>query len=151
MIVGRTAAGLAEIARHRLSTPGNPSIVDAHYPHHRGGNLPRPPRPRPRTADEVAILDLGEGAHRWLVEAGAAGAVRVRAKMRRAVELAAALDREQVDHALGLAAIAGRFDDGDLVSILDHLATAGAPTDVVVVDESHSVQPGTSPWEGFGS
>jgi transposase len=151
VIVGRTAAGLAEIARHRLSTPGNPSIIDAHYPHHPGGNLPRPPRPRPRTADEIAFLDLGEGAHRWLVEAGAAGAVRVRAKMRKAVELAAALDRKQVDHALGLAAIAGRFDDGDLVSILDHLATAGAPTDVVFVDESHFVQPGTSPWEGFGS
>jgi transposase len=151
VMVGRTPAGLSEIARHRLSTPGNPSIVDAHYPHHPGGNLPRPPRPRPRTPDEVAFLDLGEGAHRWLIEAGAAGAVRVRAKMRKAVELAAALDRQQVDHALGLAAIAGRFGDGDLVSIVDHLATAGAPTDVVFVDESHSVQPGTGPWERFGS
>lgn len=151
VIVGRTTAGLAEIARHRLSTPGNPSIVDAHYPHHPGGNLPRPPRLRPRTADEVAFLELGEGARRWLIEAGAAGAVRVRAKMRRAVELAAALGSAGVDHALGLAAIAGRFGDGDLVSILDHLATAGAPTDVVFVDENHSVQPGTGPWERFGS
>jgi hypothetical protein len=71
--------------------------------------------------------------------------------MRKAVELAAVLDRQQVDHALGLAAIAGRFGDADLVSILDHLATAGAPTDVVFVDENHSVQPGTGPWERFGS
>ena len=31
-IVARTGAGLVEIARHRLSTPGNPRIVDAHYP-----------------------------------------------------------------------------------------------------------------------
>jgi transposase len=151
VIVARTDSGLAEIARHRLSTPGNPSILDAHYPHHPGGNLPRQPRPRPRTPDEVAFLDLGEGARRWLIEAGASGATKVRSKMRRAVELAAALGAQQVDHALGLAAIAGRFGDCDLVSILDHLATAGAPTDVVFVDENHSVQPGTSPWGRFGS
>ena len=35
---------------------------------------------------EQAFLELGEGARRWLIEAGAAGAQRVRAKMARAVE-----------------------------------------------------------------
>jgi len=42
------------------------------------------------------------------------------------------------------------FADGDLASICDHLAGAGAVTDVVVADETHSVQPGTSGWERLG-
>ena len=46
-IVGRGAKGLSEIARHRLSTPGNPQILDEHYPRHPGGNGPRPPRIAP--------------------------------------------------------------------------------------------------------
>src|SRR5881397_312731 len=64
-----------------------------------------------------------------------------------AVELAAVVGAGRVDEALGLAAIAGRFADGDLASICDHLAGAGAATGVVIVDENHSVQPGTSGWE----
>jgi len=151
VIVAKTAAGLAEIARHELSTPGNPRILDEHYPHHPAGNLPRQPKPRPRNAEETAFLNLGEGAHRWLIEAGAHGAQRVRSKMRRAVELAAVLGPDKVDTALGLAAIAGRFGDTDLASILDHLATAGRPTDVVFADENHSAQPGTGTWAAFGT
>ena len=96
VIVARTGSGLAEVARHGLSTPGNPSIADEHYPHHPGGNLPRVPRPRARTAAEEAFLALGEGAHRWLVEAGATGVTRVRAKMNHAVELAAVLGPRRV-------------------------------------------------------
>ena len=149
-IIGRTGAGLAEIARHRLSTPGNPRICDEHYPTHPGGNLPRQPRPRPRTPAEQAFLHLGEGAHRWLVEAGATGATRIRAKMAHAVELAAVVGADRIEEALGLAAIAGRFADGDLVSICDHLAAAGAPGDVVIADENHSEQPGTSGWGRLG-
>ena len=149
-IVARTSSGLAEIARHGLSTPGNPRILDEHYPNHPGGNLPRQPRPKARTAAEEAFLDLGEGAHRWLVEAGAAGVTRIRSKMHHAVELAAVLGARRVDEALGLAAIAGRFADADLASICDHLAGPGAVTDVVIADEAHSVQPGTSGWGRFG-
>lgn len=149
-IVAATPAGLAEIARHRLSTPGNPRILDAHYPHHPGGNHPRAPKPRPRTPEEIAFLTLGEGAHRWLVEAAAAGATRVRSKMARAVELATVVGTERVDQALGLAALAGRFAEHDLASILDHLATSGAAADVVVADETHSAQPGTGSWGRFG-
>jgi transposase len=150
VVVARTHAGLAEIARHELSTPGNPRILDAHYPTHPGGNLPRPPRPRARTPKEIAFLELGEGARRWLIEAAASGATRVRSKMDKAIELAAALGAGPVEEALGLAAIAGRFADDDLVSILDHLRQAGVPGDVVIVDEGHSVQPGTGPWGRFG-
>jgi len=150
VVTARTPAGLAEIARHELSTPGNPRILDAHYPHHPGGNLPREPRIRPRTEAEVAFLALGEGARRWLVEAAATGVTRIRAKMARAIELAAVLDTERVDEALGLAAIAGRFAEDDLASILDHLAATGAVTEVVVADENHSAQPGTSGWGRLG-
>jgi transposase len=150
-ITGRTRVGISEIIRHELSTPGNPRILDEHYPHHPGGNLPRVPKVRARTPGEVAFLGLGEGAHRWLVEAAATGVVRIRAKMSRAVELAAVLGGERVDEALGLAAIAGRFAEDDLVSILDHLGAAGPPDEVVHVDETHSAQPGTGSWERFGS
>ncbi|RSM33520.1 IS21 family transposase [Amycolatopsis balhimycina DSM 5908] len=150
VIVGDTTAGLTEIARHVLSTPGSPRIDDAHYPHHPGGNLPRPPKVRARTPEEVAFLALGEGARRWLVEAAATGVTRIRVKMARAVELAAILDAGRVDDALGLAAIAGRFAEDDLASILDHLTSSGPPSDVVVADEAHSAQPGTSGWEVFG-
>lgn len=105
---------------------------------------------RPASPEEAAFLALGEGAQRWLVEASAAGVTRIRSKMARAVELAA-LCAGRVDQALGLAAIAGRFADNDLASILDHLATTAGTTDEVVrADESHSAQPGTHGWEVFG-
>ena len=74
VIVAMTPTGTTEIARHVLSTPGNPRIVDAHYPHHPGGNHPRP---RPRSQAEAAFLAIGDGAHAWLVEAGATGTSRV--------------------------------------------------------------------------
>jgi len=150
VIVARASTGLAEIARHRLSTPGNPRICDEHYPHHPAGNGPRQPRPRPRTAGEVAFLGLGEGAARWLIEAGAAGAQRVRSKMAQAVELAAVVGAAKVDQALGLAAITGRFADDDLPAIVDHLAVAGAAGQAVTADEAHSAQPGTSSWAALG-
>src|SRR5262245_40540191 len=97
-----------------------------------------------------AFLALGEGARRWLVEAAAAGTQRVRSKMRRAVELAAAIGAETVDEALGLAAIAGRFADDDLPSIVGHLAGARPVGEVVVADGNRSAQPGTRSWEVFG-
>ncbi|WP_438493899.1 Mu transposase domain-containing protein [Streptomyces asiaticus] len=149
-ITAMTETGLEEITRHRLSTPGNPRILDAHYPNHPCGRGIHRPRPRPRTPQETAFLSLGEGAHRWLIKAGAAGIPRVRSKMTRAVELAAALGHEPVDHALGMAAIAGRFADDDLPSIIDHLASTAAVGDLVVADEKHSAQPGTHPWKAFG-
>ena len=58
----------------------------------------------------------------WLTEAAAAGASRVRAKMAEAVELAALAGTAAVDAALGTAALAGRFGDGDLLSIAGHQA-----------------------------
>jgi hypothetical protein len=125
--------------------------VDEHYPDHPGGNGPRQPSPRPRTEAEAAFLAIGDGAHRWLAEAAASGAARIRSKMARAVELAAVVGADKADAALGLAAIAGRFADGDLASIIDHLAAEGATVGVVIASEAHSVQPGTSGWARMGT
>jgi predicted butyrate kinase (DUF1464 family) len=71
--------------------------------------------------------------------------------MARAVELAAVVGAGKVDAALGLAAIAGRFADGDLASIIDHLAAERSPGEVVIADEAHSAQPGTSGWARLGT
>ena len=150
VITADTAAGLAEIARHRLSTPGNPRIAEEHYPNHPDGRSVSAPRPRPRTPAEVAFLGIGPGAERWLTEAAAAGTVRVRAKMGHAVELAALLGADVIDTALDMAAEAGRFADGDLASIADHVAAVGALGELTRADETHSVQPGTGGWEAFG-
>ncbi len=99
---------------------------------------------------ERAFLALGRGAEAWLVEAASAGAVRIRSKMDRAVELAAILGAARVDEALALAAAAGRFADGDLASICDHLAAHDAEPGPTISDDAFSVQPGTGAWAGFG-
>jgi hypothetical protein len=101
--------------RHRLSTPGNPRILDEHYPHHPDGSLLRTPKPKPRTEAEIDFLMLGGGANAWLTEAAATGAGRIRRKMAQAVELARVLGSDRVDRALSVAASAGRFGDEDLV------------------------------------
>ena len=150
VVVARTEAGLAEIARHARSTPGRPRIDAAHYPDHPAGRGSRGARLRPVAPGEIAFLALGAGAETWLVEAAASGTVRVRSKMARAVELAALVGTGPVEAALALAAGAGRFADGDLPSILDHLAGGALEVDLARADEMFSVQPGTGAWEGFG-
>jgi transposase len=145
--------GLTEVARHQLSTPGNPRIDLSHYPDHpqQPDGSPRPPRPRGSSPEEKTFLALGPGAHTWLVEAAAAGAQRVRSKMTAAVELAALVGTEPVDAALGVAAAAGRFAEGDLLAIVHHRANGASIAALVVADDDHSVQPGTSAWATFGT
>jgi hypothetical protein len=152
VITAKLAAGLTEVARHRLSTPGNPRIDLSHYPDHPQDpdGSPRPPRPQARNHAEEAFLALGPGAHSWLVEAAAAGAQRVRSKMHAAVELAALVGVEPVDVALGVAAAAGRFADADLLSIVTHQAAGSPAAALVLPDEEHSAQPGTSAWAALG-
>jgi transposase len=150
---GTGPLGLAEVARHQLSTPGNPRIDLAHYPGHpqQPDGSPRPPRIQPATEAEVAFLAIGDGARAWLTEAAAAGATRIRAKMAEAVELAALAGTAAVDAALGTAALAGRFGDGDLLSIAGYQAAGHAAGPVTIADEAYSAQPGTSAWAGFGT
>ncbi len=71
--------------------------------------------------------------------------------MAEAVELAALAGPAAVDAALGTAALAGRFGDGDLLSIAGYQATGHPDGPAVAADEAYSVQPGTSAWAGFGT
>jgi hypothetical protein len=89
--------GPVEVARHRRSTPGNPSINDEHYPPRRDHHGERNPRASSR--EEAAFLALGPGAASWLVEAAAAGTRRIRPKMAEAVTLAKLHPRAEVDRA----------------------------------------------------
>jgi len=136
--------GAVEVARHLLSTPGNPRLLDEHYPDRPAGALNRVPKAT--NPAERAFLALGDGATAWLIEAGATGASRVKVKMADAVELAALHGPVRVDWALGHAATFGRFDEGDLASIL-----AAHPAGVIHrASDEHSLQDGTSAWDGFG-
>lgn len=137
--------GPAEAARHRRGTPGNPQIKDEHYPHpvDVGERLPEA-----TSAEEAAFLSIGPGAAQWLVEAAAAGARRIRPKMAEAVELAKLHGRDVIDRALGTAAVAGRFLDDDLRSILSHQRHARFVPQQR--SEDHSLQPGTASWSRLG-
>ncbi len=142
-----SAHGPVEVARHQVTTPGNPRVDDAHFPPAPEGPLQR--TPVPANAAEAEFLAMGHGAALWLKEAGALGTTRVRAKMADAVALAKLSGIESVDWALGHAAVHGRFAEGDLASILAHRA-ASAEGDTARASEAHSLQAGTEAWKGFG-
>jgi hypothetical protein len=139
--------GPAEVARHLATTPGSPRVDDSHYPPAPPGALQR--RPKARTAAEAQFLAIGGGAAQWLAEAGATGATRVRAKMAGAAQMAILHGAGAVDRALGEAAAAGRFADGDLASILAHQASAadGQPSRA---GEHSSLAQGTAGWARHG-
>jgi hypothetical protein len=139
------ADGPVEVARHLVTTPGNPRVDPAHFPAEPEGALNR--TPVAANAAEAEFLAIGDGAVLWLKEAGAVGASRVRAKMADAVARAKLSGVEAVNWALGHAAVYGRFAEADLASILAHRSGAGEPTRA---GEDHTLQPGTSAWEGFG-
>ena len=140
-------AGVAEVARHLVTTPGSPRVEDAHYPPAPPGALNR--APKPRTTAEAQFLAIGDGAGLWLAEAAAAGASRVRAKMAQAVQLAALHGAGAADRALGQAAAAGRFADGDLAAILAHQASAAAG-EPSRASERSSLAQGTGGWARHG-
>lgn len=139
--------GAAEVARHERTTPGHPRHVAEHFGPAPEGPLGR--TPRAGTEAEAAFLSLGAGAALWLAAAGEAGVARPRPKMAEAVALAALHGTARVDWALGHAAVMGRFAEGDLASIIAHHASA-SPGDARRAGEAHTLQPGTSAWEGFG-
>ena len=145
------ADGPREIARHRRGQRGRPQIRDEHYPpEHPGGRvLPGDRAPKASNPAEEAFLAIGDGAKAWLVEAAATGASRVRSKMAEAVTFAKLHGRAAVDQKLGAAALAGRFGENDLASILAH--QHGGPSGPATrAGETHSLQPGTAGWAGFG-
>ena len=144
-------AGPVEVARHARSTPGTPSIHDEHYPPPTAAAALHGERtPRAASAEEVAFLALGPGAASWLVEAAAVGARGVRRKITEALALAKLHPVGEVDRALGTAAVAGRFAENDLLRILAHQAGQTVTKPATSASETHSLQPGTSAWAGFG-
>jgi hypothetical protein len=148
VVVAVGESGPVEVARHQQTTPGSPRIDDAHFPPAPEGALAR--SPRPKTTAEAAFLAIGSGAALWLTEAAAAGAGRMRVKMAEAVELSRLHELAVVDRALGEAAAAGRFGDGDLAAILTHQAsTAGG--EPVRASDTHTLAQGTAGWAGFGT
>jgi transposase len=140
------ADGPQEVARHDVGRPGTPQIRDEHYPHR---DNPGDRVPRATSVEESAFLSIGDGAAQWLVEAAASGTRRIRVKMADAVVLAKLHGPQVVDRARGTAAVAGRFLDGDLRSILEHQGH-GQARPPQQRSEDHSLQPGTSPWAQFG-
>ncbi|MDQ2894219.1 MAG: IS21 family transposase [Actinomycetota bacterium] len=144
-------AGPREVARHELTTPGQPRIEDAHYPPRPAGALER--RPKARGEDERAFLQIGPAAEVWLRKAAAEGVVRVRRKMAEAVDLGKIHGNEAVNHALEGCAKAGRFADGDLARILAHQQATAAGGELLLFPargEDSSLQASTRAWEGFG-
>jgi|SRR5680860_54140 len=107
-----SADGPVEVARHLVTTPGNPRVEDARFPPMPEGPLNRTPVPNNPAAAE--FLAIGDGAVLWLKEAGALGATRVRAKMADAVARAKLSGPGPVNWALGHAAVYGRFAEADL-------------------------------------
>jgi hypothetical protein len=141
-------SGPREVARHRLTTAGRPAISDEHYPPRPEGPLGR--RPRARSGEERAFLQIGPGAEAWLVNAAAAGTQRMRRKIAEAVDLAKLHGTDDVDRALKVCAEAGRFADGDLAAILAHQQAQGELIPFPARSENKSLQRSTRSWEGFG-
>jgi hypothetical protein len=141
--------GPKEVARHSLTTPGRPSICDAHYPPKPAGALER--RPKARSVEERAFLAIGDGAERWLIAAAAAGAGRVRRKMTEAIDLAKLHGKDQVDRALATCAQAGRFAERDLEAILIHQQQTATVIPLPLrASDDVSLQRSTRSWDGFG-
>jgi transposase len=147
IVTSATQTGAIEVARHQRCSPGNPSIKDEHYPLRPDHHGQRPPKPA--SAEEAAFLALGDGAAAWLTEAAATGVRRIRPKMAEAVTLAKLHPVTEVDRALGIAAIAGRFGENDLIAILTH-NLGREHAEPTRAGEDHSLQPGTSAWSQFG-
>lgn len=143
--------GPGEVARHARSSPGSPSIQPEHYPPPTAAaNAAGQRTPRAGSAAEAEFLALGPGAASWLVEAAGSGARGVRRKMAEAVALAKLHPPGALARALGTAAVAGRFAENDMLRILAHQAGHEVSKPVARASETHSLQPGTAAWSGFG-
>jgi transposase len=142
VIVATGPQGAKEVARHPVAAKGQMTLADGHYPPRRKD----PERsPRASTPTERAFLALGEGARRYLVEAASSGAGRIKERMGEALTLRRVVDAGVLDEALGLAALAGRFEEGDLASII-----SSRREPLRRISEDHSLQPGTAPWARLG-
>ena len=104
-----------EVARHRLVGPGELSLHDEHY----GGPARKPARAlRPRTAAELAFLDLGPVAETFVRAAAAAGTTKLPSELSSIIALERAHGREALIAALERALVHHRFRVADIRSIL---------------------------------
>jgi transposase len=121
------------MAEHALVAPGETAVCDEHY----GGPRSRPRRaPRPRSAVERAVLELGPAAEAFIVGAAAAGASTLGSELPQLLGLEAAFGRDPVIGALERAVAFGRWRVGDVRSILEAgsgVATPAAPGDALIV------------------
>lgn len=121
------------MAEHALVPPGETSVADEHY----GGPRPRPRRaPRPRSAVERAVLELGPAAEAFIVGAAAAGASTLGSELPELLRLEAAFGRDPVISALERAVAFGRWRVGDVRSILEAgpgVASPVAPGEALIV------------------
>jgi hypothetical protein len=147
IIVHHGPAGPVEVARHERARPGSPAINDEHFPGTRT-RIPGDYAVKARTADEAEVLGTGKGAPTWVSAAAAPGTGRINVQKAEAVALSKIAGTEQVDRALGEAALFGRFAHGDLASILNanvrRITTHAA-------DETRSLTQGTSAWADLGT
>lgn len=112
------------MADHSLVAPGETSVCDEHY----GGPRPRPRRaPRPRSATERAVLELGPAAEAFIIAAAAAGASTLGAELPELLRLEAAFGKEALIGALERAVAFGRWRVGDVRSILEAGAGVARP------------------------
>ncbi|MEJ8565905.1 hypothetical protein POD19_12525 [Micrococcus sp. GPGPB33] len=82
------------------------------------------------------------------MEAAAVGASRIGQKMAEAVTLAKLAGTDQVDRALGVAAVHQLFAHGDLASLL---TAAGHRTGMHTATEERSLTRGSTGWAGLGT
>ena len=103
------------VAAHALVAPGEASVKDEHY----GGPRRAPERrPRPRSAAEKAICELGEVGEAFIKGAAAAGVAKLGSELDELVGLAATHGGEALVAAMARAVEFGRFRAGDVRSIL---------------------------------
>ncbi len=146
IIVHHGVSGPAEVARHTRARPGSPAIADEHFPDS-PVRIPGQYVLRPKGQAEEAFLAIGAGARSWVREAASVGTARMNQKMEAAVALAKMAGTEQVDRALGHAAINHRFATDDLASIL---AAAPAAGPIHAAAEDGSLTQGTGGWASLG-
>ena len=141
--------GPREVARHRLTTPGRPSIRDEHYPPRPAGALERTPAsaaaPRSgrswRSGRRGAVADR-RGRGRRRPSCGASSPRPSRSPSCTAPRTSMRRSR--------VAADAGRFGEGDLAAILAHRG-AQVIEFPARASEQASLQRSTRSWEGFGA
>jgi transposase len=122
------------LATHEVVSPGETSILDAHY----GGERPKPRRAvRPRTEAEVAFCSIGEVAEAFIKGAAASGITSLKGDLEILNRLEAAHGRAAFVGALERSVAFGRFRAGDVESILSAgkgVARPSRPGEALIVD-----------------